>query len=898
VHQDVSAAGGAPARNLELELTETSLSFTLGVSAETLIGARGSLEGHSSVVEALPKDLTPGDLLTSGELKLIEPNAGTLVSILLSDPLSLPELSTARISIEASGWQYKNAPTTDASLTASWTASWNPGAGRIRVESLRVEALPLLRLSVEAAELDIARTFPLAGLGRAALTVSDTRALLELLDPHSDAVPSMSFALSSEATEGRVSVQLRDAHRNSGENDAPLASVEASGDLLRGGIETGAFLLRGMPLGGDHLGDASGRFSGKVLSPDGRPVLDVDIVLNRLRLIPAQSKSAEARVEDLRGTLSVRGTPSEPQFDLSFGASGVRLGDTVFEAEGRVSQDDRSLVVHRLQAEGRTGSRLRAEGRFPVFLGPDGPLVRSLRTASFSFFASAPSLHRLVSSDLHAVVPDWIIDLRGRLDEETGDLTIRAAIRAGDEVEALAGGPDIISAVRVVEREDDRIDTEASVIIHDWVVLEHTGEILIPGLSSGNPALSSSPVVISSRSRLDFPLSVAPGIVPRVLYGAGRVEATLTAKGPVGAVASEGSIRLFNGGLRIAGSFPELSALNGRVAFDPLAVSFDGLSGELGRAPFVASGRYDYAGQGEPSVKGEIRGRHLLLVSEPDLRVRGDVDLSVAGPLSNVRVSGDIRITDARYTRNVPLLQLDAPPSVDGEAVQLPGASGPLARATTLDIRIRGRESVAVINNVYRGSFSVDARVFGTLEVPVVTGRVFADSGTLRLPVTDVQLSHLAVTFPEDDPFSPRLQAQGGTTVRNYDVFVRAFGTLPNIEVDIGSNPPLPREQAILLLTTGQPDLAGFGTWQRSVMTAGRVVGRRLSRLLFGPESVADDSALGRVEIAVGQTLSQEGNPVIAVDFALSSGESWFLEFERDRYDNYNLSLIWRFSFR
>jgi hypothetical protein len=129
-------------------------------------------------------------------------------------------------------------------------------------------------------------------------------------------------------------------------------------------------------------------------------------------------------------------------------------------------------------------------------------------------------------------------------------------------------------------------------------------------------------------------------------------------------------------------------------------------------------------------------------------------------------------------------------------------------------------------------------------------------------------------------------------------VFVRAFGTVPNIEVDIASSPPLPREQAILLLTTGQANVAGLDSARRSVVTAGRVVGRRLSRLLFGPESGTSESALGRVDIEVGQRLSEEGNPVIEVDFALSSGETWFLQFERDEYDHYNLSLQWRFSFR
>jgi hypothetical protein len=668
-------------------------------------------------------------------------------------------------------------------------------------------------------------------------------------------------------------------------------------------VEAGEFRLNGVPLAEDSTLDASGTFSGAYLTADGEPTLDAGLALEQLRIVQGDDDSREARLENVRAELSVQGSPAVPAFDLSFDASGLRVGRAVFDIDGRVSQDERSVLIHQLRADGRNGSSLRADGRVPVLLGPRGVAVRNLRSSSFSFLARAPRLHRLLPPGLHPLVSNGAAELEGRLDEESGDLRVRAVVEAGRDERAptdspLQGYPEITSTVRIVEREGNRIDTHLSVAVDGSRVLEQVGEIRVPGLSRAQPQLSAPRVTVSSRLELGLPLSLAPSIVPAVIFGEGRLDATLVSEGPLDALVNEGSIRVSDGGVRLAGPYPGLTALNARVTLERDGAVSGELSGELGRSPFLASGRYRGAVDEEPELQAELQGDNLLLVSEPDLRVRGDVDLSAAGSISDMTVSGRVRITEGRYTRDVPLLRFDSPPTVNEDAVQLPGASGALARATTLDIDIRGDRSLSIVNNVYQGSFSVDAQLAGTLAVPVVTGRVFSDAGMVRLPVTDLQLTHVTVTFPPEDPFSPQLQAQGSAAIRNHDVFVRAFGTVPNIEVDIASSPPLPREQAILLLTTGQANVAGLDSARRSVVTAGRVVGRRLSRLLFGPESGTSESALGRVDIEVGQRLSEEGNPVIEVDFALSSGETWFLQFERDEYDHYNLSLQWRFSFR
>jgi hypothetical protein len=888
----------AEARPIVLSLTETQLDFSFVLPAEIISGLGRSVLKDLGMPRVLPIAVEAGALRGAGTVQLSQGGPQPLYSILVADPAALIERATASVRVEASGWQYRGSPRADASLSASW----NPATNGILVESLRVEALPLARVDLENVGVDIERKFPVTQLGRATLAISDARALLSYVDIEPVGVP-LGFSVSAEATEKNVIVGLRDAHAPAGTEDVAEVSVEGAGELLQGVVDAGAFSFRSFPLGRGSVGDASGAFSGEFLLSEAMPVLDARVDLDRLRIVSGVGDSSTVRLENMRAELAVQGTPSVPEFDLSVGASGLRIGQTVLDVDGRFSQDEESLVIHRLRADGRSGMSLSADGRIPILVGARGVLPQNLRSASFSFLASAPSLHQLLHPGLHSMVPDGRADLQAKLEEGSGDLSVRAVVEAGGDEETPSGSPargypEITSTVRVIERDGNTLDTRVLVAIGDRQILEQVGEVRIPGLNSAQPEFSSPRLSISSRSHVSFPLSLAPSIVPAVIFGEGRIEATVVSQGPVNALVTEGRISVSDGGLRLAGSVPGINALNGLVTLSRDGLVAGEFSGELGRAPFLASGRYDFGVSGEPTLRAEVVGDNLLLVSEQDLRVRGNVAVAAAGTISDLAVSGELRITEARYTKDVPLLRFDSPPTVGDDTVQLPGVSGALARATTLDIAIRGDRSISVVNNVYQGDFSVDARLSGTLDVPVVTGRVFTDRGTVRLPVTDLNLTHVTITFPPEDPFSPRLQSQGSATIRNYDVFVRAFGAVPNIEVDIASSPSLPREQAILLLTTGQANVAGLESARQNVVTAGRVVGRRLSRLLFGPDSAAGDSAAGRVDIQVGQRLSQEGNPVIAVDFALASGESWFLEFERDEYDHYNLSLAWRFSFR
>lgn len=846
----------------------------------------------------LPPSIEPGTAVVEGVLTLKQGFPPDFLSLALSSTVSPQEAVTGQVSLSASGWSYRGSPETAVELDASW----EDPAVAFRVGHLAVDAGSIGSITVEDAEIRPTRLLPVTQLSSLRVTVSNLEAALRLAGVEDfggiAAGVSGTFDASADGFELEVS--------GSEANQAIALSLSARGDgFLQGRVDSGSFDIS-LPdeSSGETLGPvtASGSFSGHLFGAEGEVAPEVRLRIENLSMPPVVASGAEGRLDSLTGELSVTGPPEHPRIDLEFAAGRLRLGDERIAVEGRIIQDERSVVVRSLDAEDDQGGQavsLMVAGRLPIAVGSGGVSLRNLRSSSLTIDGRVVDLGRFVPEEARLFLPRGTTEIEGRLLEDSGDLAFRLAAegeRTEDErEEAPLGYSNVTASLRVVEGAQDRIDTEVVLRLDDRDVLRQTGSLTMPGLVDAEPSWTPDEVRLASDVEIDLPLSIVPTLMSSFVYSEGRLQGKLTTQGAPGSLEHEGRLEVVDGGARFAGPLPVLTAVNGEIRLRGLEIVAESITGELGRSPFAASGAFDLD---DKSLEVTLEGENLLIVSQQGIRIRSDVDLAASGTLSNLEITGALRLTEGQYTQNVPLVRFDTVPTVNEEAIQVFSVPGDFGASTSLNVEATAENSFLVANNVYRGSLSADVRLSGNLQVPIVTGRVFADSGTVRLPVTDLGLTNISFEFPEEQPFSPRLQAQGETQIRDYTVFVNAYGTIPAIEVQVSSSPPLPQEQAILLLTTGHADLDALGEGQRSVVTAGRFVGRQLASFLFGPDQAGDAAGFDRVEIAVGRRLSQEGNEVVEVDFRLGSGERWYLEFERDEFDHYNLGLAWRFSFR
>ncbi len=652
------------------------------------------------------------------------------------------------------------------------------------------------------------------------------------------------------------------------------------------------------------------------------------------------------RAEVTNALVSVRGrdTPtfefSEPMVvDLSTRAllvssTTIRTSAGPFTVEGRLDRDgvhflttapsysvdealsvfgvDKSVsgsVSWRVLVSGRLGRpRMEAlvltreasvEGN-PFELSVDAQLV-GLEEISVSVTGAATSLEPWLPRDLRTYVPAYDFRFDLSFDEADG--------RTVGELAAVVSHPEPASGdyehgyrqadifARFAEVPDDRLEVTGGVDLDGEPALSWDGSVTVPGLAARSPRLTVEELGVDLSLDLDLPVGHPAAYLTDLALATGRVRGTGRVEGHLASPQLTGSLTVHQAELRLIGPVPAVSAVNARFEFHDGEMTVDSLRGEFGRAPFSAHGSIRLPGpESEGELDVRLTGDNLLLYSDAAIRARADATLRFAGPLTAPEVGGELVVRDVEYREHMPLVDFSAPPAVDPGRLQLFSVEADFAEATTLDVGVRADQTIVIRNNVLDARFSMDARLEGTLEVPVLIGSVLSDSARVRLPLTTVDLTQVVVEFPAATPFEPTIDAFGTSRIRGYEVFVHASGTLGLIELDVSSNPMLPRDQLILLLTTGQPDLGDLVAGERLVRTLGEYVGRQLVEVLFGDTEV-EREVLDRFDVVVGRAISETGSEVLEVEFRLDQDRSWFVSFERDRYDDINVGVLWRLSF-
>lgn len=389
----------------------------------------------------------------------------------------------------------------------------------------------------------------------------------------------------------------------------------------------------------------------------------------------------------------------------------------------------------------------------------------------------------------------------------------------------------------------------------------------------------------------------------------GRLETTFSLAGKAAQPKLSGGFALENGSLRFTNSaLPALDKLHGKAEFAGETITLHALQGLLGGGPFTVAGAVDLAGE---NTRFDLtgKGRSLLLFRDADLRIRGDADLRLTGPLSKLTLAGDLAVTDGRYTKKFDFLGLfkgKARPRGDIGLLQALALPEPPFRDMVLQIKISGAQPFLIRNNLTNGSLRPDLWLSGTGELPVLIGRIFVDPSRISLPAGRLAIESGVITFPENNPDRPTFDLTAKSRLAGYDIDMQIRGTFEEPVITLSSQPPLPDSDLLLLVLTGQPPVTGTGRGRQSVVGMNMAVylGKGLLADWFGlggPES--DESILERFELDIGRQISSSGQNTVEAQLRLAeglllSGDRVYITSERDRYDNYNMGVKIVFRFK
>ncbi len=455
----------------------------------------------------------------------------------------------------------------------------------------------------------------------------------------------------------------------------------------------------------------------------------------------------------------------------------------------------------------------------------------------------------------------------------------------------------------------------------DDLHLELSGHLALPAdltallgsEAKTRPPMAQAPLRLRGRMEapnIEWARPWLPGI--RRLGGSARFD--LEAAGTLGQPNLGGTLELAGGFLRFEEGGLSVDALNARLALDSGVARIEELTGELGAAPFRGHGEI-LLGDAGPQLDLRFEGENLLLARDADVRLRADVEITVAGPLDHAQIEGRLGLRNARVRQEIDLLGLLAgeigstltggAPAESVSGLQFFSLPDPPLSEATFDLEVVTVDPIRLASNLASGSVRLDLRLRGTGEVPLPEGQIFLEPTQVRLPSGTVEMESGTLTFRRRAPFNPDLALRGNARLRGFDVSLQVLGSLEAPEILLSSSPPLPNEDLLLLVLTGRVPSSGGGTQrqQQAAETVALFLARDFLVRWLGNGDRDEASWVDRFEIVRGREVSQTGVETTDATFLVDddvfgSEGAVYLVGEQDAFEDYNygLRLVFRFQ--
>ncbi|MBA3707809.1 MAG: translocation/assembly module TamB domain-containing protein [Planctomycetes bacterium] len=618
----------------------------------------------------------------------------------------------------------------------------------------------------------------------------------------------------------------------------------------------------------------------------------------------------------LHASLSASGDPAAPEASLRVRTDRMRIGGRTADVAIDAVQTTAGMRLTRFDAGLEHAFDLHVRGALPMCAGLRGfhrGRARDL-TPALSLTAFVASVPELYPSGFIAAPDAGCAGIALDIDEKGA----RVRLRVRELLAPLAADQD--EGVRLPRNEIAEIDIDGEAGANGWfgtIAARDTGGLDLSGHMHGEQAFDPAEAMTFARTFRDQPFTAAlrmanldiarfSPLIPQLVRLGGKVGGGLQASGTMKDPLLSGSLVIDQVSLKARSNLPAISDGHGFLALSKGLVTIDDVTASLGYSPLTLHGTIDIVDPRKPTVDLAVAGKNLLLVRNQYLRLRGDCDGRLKGPVEALALSGQVVITDALYSKPMELLSRLRPTGghgVKGEGVKLFSIRERPLSNMTFDVDIVGNDSFRIHTNVLRTTASMDLHLGGNGESPVPRGRIWCSEGRLKMPFTHIHVTGATVVFPFDAPFFPRLEAgEGEARMKGYDLMVHASGELPDVEVQVDAQPPLSDNEAILLLTTGLTGREREENGQRTELAlVGKYLSKEIYHELFGPGDPDKEPGildLDRLDLSVGaddSTTTQSHQETIDAEYELS--RHYYLHGERDRFGGYNMGLIWRVRF-
>ena len=293
--------------------------------------------------------------------------------------------------------------------------------------------------------------------------------------------------------------------------------------------------------------------------------------------------------------------------------------------------------------------------------------------------------------------------------------------------------------------------------------------------------------------------------------------------------------------------------LTALVRFTANQAQIDSLEGTLGGGRVTATGGALLEGFTVARFLVSLHGNNVTVPFPENFRSTLDADIELRGSAREQLITGVVNLRRAEYTQDIELADLIN--FRRQESIE-EGPEIELARTALFsDLKVEGRNALVVRNNLADLVGSVSLQLNGPVSDPVISGRITATSGTLNFRNDRYEITRALMDLPSRRNADPVINIQGESQIRGYRVIVSFTGPLSQPQAVVRSEPALPQEDVVSLITTGQLASGDTSTSVLSQSGLGTATSLLTDALINAPAQRATSKLFGLTRFEI--------NPVI-----------------------------------
>jgi translocation and assembly module TamB len=414
---------------------------------------------------------------------------------------------------------------------------------------------------------------------------------------------------------------------------------------------------------------------------------------------------------------------------------------------------------------------------------------------------------------------------------------------------------------------------------------------------------------LGSAPRADLRFTLEPtaldgfvGLIPGAERARGQLGGQISMTGPLSAPVYRGGFQLANGAIALRGSPQSISELDLSIKVMPGELIIEHGEFSVGGGRVKLNGNAPLTGFRLGELRTFITARNVALPLAPGVQATADADLRArwlpsatqgdAQKRTLPQLVGNVTLNSFSYSRPVKMAVNISDLAQRGKRTEF-DAYQPEGDVVSFDLNVRSTKPLTLDNNLIDASLTIEDDILqlaGTNQRFGIRGALrIAPGGHVRLTRNEFEIQQGRVRFDDPTRIAPLVDVtavtelrrsggsgdvnsnstQGTATANDWRISMHAHGDAETMRIDLTSQPALPQEDILLLLTLGLTRTE-FDQLQSS--SVGESVALEALGALTGADEVVTEAIPVIDEFRLGSYASRTGRtePAITIGKRLS----------------------------